>query len=90
MQPTSLSVRYAPDRKDAARYLRAANIAWQSKPDVAPSQQPIDPKTKQLAWLAPGPVPVDVIEWARAGGTLLLDAQATIADMPARRTRVAR
>nr|WP_156642497.1 BatA domain-containing protein [Lysobacter gilvus] len=82
-QPTSLSIRYAPERKDAVRYLRAANLAWQSKPDVAPSQQPIDPKAKHAAWLVPGPVPVDVIEWVRAGGTVVLDAQATIADMPA-------
>jgi hypothetical protein len=81
--PTQLSIRYTPDRKDAVRYLRAANLAWQAKPDVAPSTQALDPKSKNAAWLASGPVPVDVIEWVRAGGTVLLDAQATIADMPA-------
>ena len=81
--PTPLAIRYAEERSRAVRYLRAANLAWGARPDIAPSTQPFDPKTRRLAWLAAGAVPVDVIEWTRAGGTLLLDAQATIADMPA-------
>jgi hypothetical protein len=80
--PTPLAIRYAPERKDAMRYLRAANIAWHASPDVAPSTQPLTLKSTRVAWLVPGAVPVGIIEWIRTGGTALLDAQATIADMP--------
>jgi hypothetical protein len=79
----SLAVRYAPQRADAVRYMRAAMHAWQSKlQDIAPATQPLARGTRQLAWLSPGAVPVDVLAWARDGGTLLLDSQATVADAP--------
>lgn len=85
-----LSVRYASQREPALRYLRAANAAWQTPTgtasaatqDVAPTTQPVAAKSRYLAWLAPGPVPPAVLEWIRAGGIALLDAQATIADAP--------
>lgn len=85
----TLSVRYAPQRAAALRYLRAANLAWQapaaSMPatqDVAPVTQPLAAKSRHLVWLAPGPVPQAVIDWVGAGGIVLLDAQATLARMP--------
>jgi hypothetical protein len=63
--------------------MRAAMHAWQSKlQDIAPATQPLARGTRQLAWLSPGAVPVDVLAWARDGGTLLLDSQATVADAP--------
>ena len=85
-----LSVRHAPDREAALRYLRAANAAWHepgsraSAPmqDVAPAGQALVEKTKYLVWLAPGQVPQAVSDWIRAGGIALLDAQATLADAP--------
>ena len=80
----TLSVRHAPERADAVVYLRAAMRAWQAPGvvDIAQATQPLASGTRNLAWLVPGPVPVDVLAWARGGGTLLLDAQATIADPP--------
>ena len=79
----ALAVRYAPQRADAVRYVRAAMRAWQSKAeDIGPAARPLAQGTQQLAWLSPGAVPVDVLAWARDGGTLLLDAQATVADAP--------
>jgi hypothetical protein len=87
---SALSVRYAPQREPALRYLRAANAAWQTSPDttpaamqdVAPTTQPLAAKSRHLVWLAPGPVPQAVLDWVRAGGIALLDAQATFADAP--------
>lgn len=79
-----LAVRYAPEHASGVRYLRAAQAAWapangqqsRSERDIAPVVSPIAPTTRQLAWLAPGPLPPAVCDWIRAGGTVLLDAQA--------------
>lgn len=80
----TLAVRHAPERAGAVVYLRAAMRAWQAPGalDIAQATQPLASGTQHLAWLVPGPVPVDVLAWARGGGTLLIDAQATIADPP--------
>ncbi|QGW66399.1 hypothetical protein GOY17_16730 [Lysobacter soli] len=82
----ALIVRHAADRATAARYLRAASLAWQptgsnSKVDSASTDQPLPSDAKQLAWLAPGDVPTNVRDWARNGGTLLLDVDAKLADV---------
>lgn len=82
----SLVVRHAADRATAARYLRAASLAWQptgsnSKVDSASTDQPLPSDAKQLAWLAAGDVPPQVRDWARNGGTLLLDVDAKLADV---------
>ena len=86
--PPALVVRLAQDRASAARYLRAAALAWQSsesgaKADVASTDQPVSAGTKQLAWLSAGDVPAQVRDWANNGGTLLLDADAKVADVSA-------
>jgi len=87
----SLAVRYAPQRASSVPYLRAAAHAWQSPapsgrvgiaPDVASTTRPIARGTPYLAWLSAGPIPADVLEWTRAGGTLLVETDATIADTP--------
>ncbi|MFE0502552.1 BatA domain-containing protein [Lysobacter soli] len=80
----ALIVRHAADRATAARYLRAASLAWQptgsnSKVDSASTDQPLPSDAKQVAWLAPGDVPTNVRDWARNGGTLLLDIDAKLA-----------
>ncbi|NUS59478.1 MAG: hypothetical protein HOQ01_00880 [Lysobacter sp.] len=86
--PPATAVRHATDRASAARYLRAAALAWQpqnsgAKVDVASIEQPLSPNTKQLAWISAGSVPGNIREWTRNGGTLLLDADAKIDDVPA-------
>jgi len=79
----ALAVRYAPQRADAVRYMRAAMRAWQAKvEDIGPATQPLARGTRQLAWLSPGAVPVDELAWARDGGMLLLDSQASVANAP--------
>lgn len=73
------AIRYAPERAQAAAYLRAAASAWDPRAapvDSAPLAQPLDPKARALIWLAPGPVPAAVREWVGQGGVVLLDAQA--------------
>lgn len=77
-----LTVRHAPDRTDAVRYLRAAASSWQvtssatSNFSSAPIDQVLPADARNLIWLAPGPVPADVVDWINKGGTALLDAQA--------------
>jgi len=86
--PPTLAVRHSGDRADAARYLRAAALAWQAadtgaKVDVARTEQPLSANTKQLVWISIGDVPDTLREWTRSGGTLLLDVGAKIDDVPA-------
>jgi hypothetical protein len=85
----TLSVRYAPQREASLRYLRATHAAWQTPASTTPAVQDIAPatqapaaKSRHLVWLAPGPVPQAVVDWVRAGGVVLLDAQATLPEMP--------
>jgi len=86
--PPAMVVRHATERAAATRYLRAAALAWQppdsgAKVDVASIEQPLSPNTKRLAWISAGSVPGNIREWARSGGTLLLDVDAKIEDAPA-------
>lgn len=73
----ALAVRYAQDRKDGLRYLRAAASAWQPSATTAafaaaPVGQALPTNARYLVWLAPGPVPAAVDDWIRLGGTALL------------------
>lgn len=84
-----VSVRYAPGREPALRYLRAAISAWSPaqtgesarRPtrgaDIAPIDAPLPDSTRHLIWLASGSLPPAVCDWVRSGGTALLDMQAT-------------
>jgi hypothetical protein len=85
----TLAVRHAPEREAAARYLRAAAGAWQPRsapparpaaPGVSsgPLSKPLDPGTRWLAWLAPGPLPPAIEAWIRAGGVALVDAAGVV------------
>lgn len=87
--PSDLGVRYASERADASRYLRAAIAAWRPPvnatarpPDVAPAAQPLPPPTRPLVWLVPGPVPTRVLDRIGAGGSALLDAEARVPGLP--------
>ncbi len=90
--PPTLMVRHAPERTAPLRYLRASGAAWRAPsadapPDapappspvtVAPASEALDPDTRNLIWLVPGPLPAAVREWIVAGGHALLasDTQA--------------
>ena len=77
-----LTVRHAPERADALRYLRAAAVAWQQTTSTAtnfssgPVAEPLTANARTLVWLAPGPLPPAITDWISKGGTALLDAQA--------------
>jgi aerotolerance regulator-like protein len=86
----ALTVRYAQDREDAVRYLRAAADAWQASGTTAvfaaaPTHQPLAAGTTNLVWLAPGPLPAEVGAWVDEGGTALLAREAEY-DFPAAAT----
>ena len=73
----ALTVRYAQDREDGVRYLRAAANAWQPAATTvafaaAPATQALPAGARSLVWLAPGPLPAAVDAWIRQGGTALL------------------
>ncbi len=82
------SIRYAPQREPALRYLRAAQAAWKADAgtaaaaDLAASTQPLPAKVRQLIWLAPGPLPAAIDTWIREGGNALLDHGTTLARLP--------
>lgn len=86
-----LAVRYAKEREPSLRYLRAAGAAWRAgmaskraEPAAAPASpitiagtdQALPPKTRNLVWLAPGPLPAKIRDWIAGGGVALLDAEA--------------
>ncbi|QSX74710.1 BatA domain-containing protein [Lysobacter arenosi] len=81
------SIRYAPQREAAMRYMRAAQAAWKGgstvASDQAPLAQPLPANTRQLIWLAPGPLPAAIDTWVREGGTALLDHDTALANLPA-------
>lgn len=85
-EPPVLSVRHAPERQDALRYLRAAAESWgggtatANRLSVADTGQPLAGDARALIWLAPGEVPPAIRQWVAAGGTVLLDAQARVGD----------
>ncbi len=78
----ALAIRYAPEREAALPFLRAAVAAWQTgdvapPTDVAGLDVALPESQRPLAWLAPGELPAPLLAWIRAGGTALLDSQAT-------------
>lgn len=82
-----LTVRYSEDHKDGLRYLRAATTAWRPGTTAnafaaAPVTQALPAETRNLVWLAPGPLPAAVGDWIRQGGTALL-ARETGYEFPA-------
>jgi hypothetical protein len=77
----ALTVRYAQDRQEGLRYLRAAASAWQPTATApaftaAPVGQAIPTEARSLVWLAPEPLPAAVGDWIRQGGTALLASDA--------------
>ncbi|WP_395651820.1 BatA domain-containing protein [Brevundimonas sp.] len=81
--PPSLTVRYAPEVQGAVRYFRAAARAWtpaNTEPafDAASIDRAVPGNTRQLVWLAPGPVPEPVEAWVRDGGVILTVLEARI------------
>ncbi|KQY52594.1 BatA domain-containing protein [Lysobacter sp. Root494] len=83
-----LVVRHDDSHAAAARYFRAAAIAWQAvsaaagadktpAPDVAGTEQSLPAIDKPLVWLASGPLPDALQTWIRNGGTALVDVAAT-------------
>lgn len=81
--PPRLTIRHDEGGTDAARYLRAVHAAWQpSAANAAPGSgvpsAPLPPRDQVLAWLVSGGVPAPVLEWVRAGGTLLIDDRSAV------------
>ncbi|WP_374473484.1 BatA domain-containing protein [Arenimonas sp.] len=82
--PFALAIRHAPDRADQARWLRAAQKAWQVAAhaeapagDAAITGTPLPEGTQAVAWLAEGDLPENLLAWIEAGGTALLAHDAT-------------
>lgn len=77
--PFALAIRHAPERADQARWLRAAQKAWQVAAnaetpagDAAVTGTPLPENTQAVAWLADGGLPEELIAWIESGGTALL------------------
>lgn len=82
--PFALAIRHAPDRADQARWLRAAQKAWQVAAgadaptgDAAITGTPLPESAQAVAWLAPGDLPPELRAWIEAGGTALIAHDAT-------------
>jgi hypothetical protein len=94
--PFDLAVRHGAGQDDtlAVRALRAAvrasaeEEAADAPLDVAAADTPVSVTTRRLAWLAPGPLPGEVVRWIEAGGDALLAEDVAI-DLPERSRRVA-
>ena len=80
-RPTPLLVRSSEARREDVRYLQAAARALGKSIEIGDITLPVPADARQLAWLAPGPVPPGITQWLNQGGVLLLDSQATIAGL---------
>ena len=80
-RPPPLLVRSSEARREDVRYLQAAARALGKSIDIGDITMPVAANARQLAWLAPGPVPSGITQWLNQGGVLLLDSQATIAGL---------
>lgn len=84
--PPRLAVRHDDDSEIGARYLAASARAWATDdttrraPDIAASERLPDADVDTLAWLRPGNVPAQVIEWAQDGRTLVVTPGTKIMD----------
>lgn len=80
--PPTLVVRHVAGNDRGLRYLRAAASAWptasSSTLQVGTQDQPLPAATAAVAWLVPGPVPAQVVQWIEAGGTALLANDSTL------------
>lgn len=75
-----LAVRHAAGEAGPVRYFRAAAQAWRDEPRFdASTGTELPPRSAVLVWLAPGPVPQDVIDWVSGGGIALLSDAAQVA-----------
>lgn len=84
-----LVVRHDDSHAAAARYFRAAAIAWQSvsstaevadkapASDIAGTRRPLPAIDTPLVWLASGPLPDALQTWIGNGGTALVDVATT-------------
>jgi hypothetical protein len=72
-----VAIRRAATRRDDVRYLDAAVRAWQPRsptaPDIAATRAPPGSGADVLFWLHPGPVSEDVLAWAAADRTLVIE-----------------
>ena len=85
--PPRLAIRHDPEHAHAVRYLRAAVLAWRTPDagnelDTGGPELAVPATADALAWLVAGEVPPAVGDFAAAGGTVLLAADATWADAP--------
>ncbi|PJJ97207.1 hypothetical protein CO641_09325 [Lysobacteraceae bacterium NML91-0213] len=85
--PPRLAIRHDPEHAQATRYLRAAASAWRAPDgrddvDTAGPELAVPDTADTLAWLVAGEVPAPVRDFAAAGGTVLLAADATWATAP--------
>jgi hypothetical protein len=87
-----VAIRHADGREDATRYLEAAVRAWNPRqetpraPDLAATLGLPGANARAgadvLFWLHPGPVPGEVLAWAAAGRTLVLEPGAAFEGAP--------
>lgn len=78
-----LTIRHDARGREAARYLRAAAIAWAAEGappavDIGAPNRPLGPGATHLAWLATAPLPDPVLAWIARGGTVLLSRDAPL------------
>ena len=80
-RPTPLVIRSSATRSADSRYLRAAGRALGKPLDSGGIALPLPANARQLAWLAPGPLPPLLVQWLRGGGVVVLDSQASVAGL---------
>lgn len=69
----AISVRHPDGANSQVRYFEAAAQAWSEDGNFeAAALRDLPPEGRVLVWLHPGPLPSDVGDWVRKGGTALL------------------
>lgn len=81
-----LALRYDAAHKQSLRFFRASHTAWQSQLpeaqrvalDSADSQSVLPKQGTVLVWLVDGELPDNVLQWIRAGGSVLISNESII------------
>ncbi len=87
--PIRLAIRYDQAHAEASIYFRAAHATWQGERkasekdslDANALSAALKPDRNALIWLSAGPLPNEIHEWVRKGGTVIVSKETLVPEI---------
>ena len=84
-----MAIRYDQAHADASIYFRAAHATWQDERkasekeslDVNTLSAALKPERNALIWLSAGPLPSEIHDWVRKGGTIIVSKETLVPEI---------